>query len=99
MPKSGKVVVATIECPEGSCRVKTPERVKIKINGKVYVARVVAPKRVAEGSTAKIRLVLPKNARKALRGSRAKAKVKIVLTSSDGKRKVSNPTIKLKGAK
>ncbi|MDQ2700764.1 MAG: right-handed parallel beta-helix repeat-containing protein [Actinomycetota bacterium] len=99
VPNSGKVVVAAVRCPDGTCRINTPNRVKVRIRGKVYRVRVAAPNRVTKGDSARIRIVLPKAARKALRGTRTKAKVRIVLTSSNGERTVTNRAVKLKGAK
>jgi hypothetical protein len=43
-----------------------------------------------------VRLVLPPRARRAIRGTRAKARVKIVITSK-GKRKVVNRAFVLRG--
>ncbi len=97
VPASGKVVVLAVKCPSGKCRIKAPKRVKVKIRGKVYRVKVKAPSRIGQGKTAKVRLVLPARARRAIRGGRTKARVKIVVTSNNGKRKVVNRTFVLKG--
>lgn len=97
VPRSGKVVIVAVKCPSGKCRIKAPKRVKVKIRGKVYVVKVKAPARVAQGQTAQVRLVLPPRARRAIRGTRTKARVKVVITSSNGKRKVVNRAFVLRG--
>jgi len=97
VPRSGKVVIVAVKCPSGKCRIKAPKRVKVKIRGKVYLVKVKAPARVAQGQTGQVRLVLPPRARRAIRGTRAKARVKIVITSSNGKRKVVNRAFVLRG--
>lgn len=99
VPNSGKVVVTTIKCPEGTCRIKAPKTIKVKIGGKTYTARVKVRKKVGEGKSAKVTIVLPKKARKAIKGKTGKAKLKITVTSSDGEKKTLNQTIKLKGKK
>lgn len=99
VPSSGKVVVTTITCPDGTCQVKAPKTVKVKIGGKTYTAKVKVQTKVGEGKSAKVTIVLPKNARKAIKGKTGKAKLKITVTSSDGKKKTLNQNIKLKGKK
>jgi len=96
VPRSGKVVIVAVRCPSGKCRITAPKRVKVRIRGKVYRVKVKAPARVAQGKTGRVRLVLPLRARRAIRGTRAKARVKIVITSK-GKRKVVNRAFVLRG--
>jgi hypothetical protein len=99
VPNNGKVVVATIRCPDGTCRIKAPKRVKVKIGKRTYVATVKVQKRVVEGKSGKVRIVLPKKARKAIKGRSGRAKLKITVTSTDGTRRTVNQTVKLKGRK
>jgi hypothetical protein len=97
VPKNGKVVIVTLKCPQGTCTVKAPKKVRVRIRGKVFIVKVKAPNRIGEKASGKVRLVLPPRARKALKGTRTKAKVRIVVTSSDGKRKVVDRRFVLKG--
>jgi len=99
VPRSGKVVLAAVRCPDGPCRIKTTKRVRVRIRGKVYVVRVKAPARVGNGKTGRVRLVLPPRARKAIRGTRTRAKVKVVVTSKSGKRRVINRGVVLRGVR
>ena len=99
VPANGKVAVTTIKCPDGTCQVDAPKTIKVKIGGKTYTAKVKVQKNVGEGESAKVTIVLPKKAQKALKGKSGKAKLKITVTSSDGKKRNLNQTIKLKGKK
>ncbi len=75
----GVAKVATVSCRKGrTCALETPKRVRIAIAGKSYSARVLAPKRLAAGRKARVRVVLPRAARKALVGRRASVRLKIV---------------------
>lgn len=97
VPNNGKVVAMTIQCPEGTCKINAPKKVKVKIGGKVYYATVKVQDKVGEGKSAKLRLILPKRVRKALKGKRAKASIKVTVVSSDGSKKTVKQTVKLKG--
>lgn len=97
VPRTGKVVILAVGCPSGNCRIKTPKRVRVRIKGKVYLVKVKAPARLAQGKAGRVRLVLPPRARRAIRGARAKARVKIVITSKGSKRKIINRAFVLRG--
>lgn len=64
----GVVTVATLACPVGgtACETTVPKRLAAKIGGKRYVLTVSAPKSIAAGKSAAIKVRLPKAAREAL---------------------------------
>ncbi len=97
VPANGKVTIVTLKCPQGTCTVKAPKKVRVKIRGKVYSVTVKAPGKLGEKKSGKVELILPPKARKALKGTKTKAKVKIVVTSTDGKSRVVNRSFTLKG--
>ncbi len=99
VPNDGKVVAMTIKCPEGTCTVNAPKKVKVRIGGKVYFASVKVQQRVGEGKSAKVRLVLPKRARQALKGRKTSTKLKVTVVSTDGTKRTVTQTVKLKGKK
>lgn len=80
----GVAEVVIVSCRKGrACALKTPKRVRIAIAGKSYSARVLAPKRLAAGRKVRVRVVLPRAARKALVGRRASVRLKIVAIAGD----------------
>jgi hypothetical protein len=100
-PKSAKVggkrlaTVATLRCGTATCTVSVPKSVKVKIGGRTYKVAVTAPKRVAAGKQATVRVKLTAAAYKALRGRKATAKVKVVVTAG-GKRTTRTAAVSLK---
>jgi hypothetical protein len=64
--KGSRAVVASISCEVGPCRVSAPRTAKVRIGGAAYVAAIVVPTTVAEGRSARVGLLLPETARKAL---------------------------------
>ncbi|MDO8210315.1 HtaA domain-containing protein [Conexibacter sp. CPCC 206217] len=90
--------VATVACPAGAaCSLKAPKVVGVRIGGKRYSARVVAPQRIAAGKRAALRVRLTKAAVKRLAGRRATVRVVVTVTSGSvaTKRTVS---VTLRGA-
>jgi hypothetical protein len=79
---SRPVRIAVLRCGDSSCTVKAPKKVKVKIKGKRYKLEVLFPKAIKAGGAGKLRVKLPKAARKALAGRRAKVKVKVEITAS-----------------
>ncbi|MDO8187078.1 HtaA domain-containing protein [Conexibacter sp. JD483] len=74
--------VATVSCPQGAaCTLGAAARVKLTIGGKRYTATVLAPKRVAAGKRATVRLRLTKAAAARLAGRRANARLTLTVKS------------------
>lgn len=71
-----RATVATVACPKGArCRLTVPKAVTVRIAGKAYRVAVVAPKTIAGGKRATIRLRLSGGALRALRGRKAVVRV------------------------
>jgi parallel beta-helix repeat protein len=95
VPANGQVTVANVSCPSGSCEVaaKSPS---LTIGGKAYKVTVKAPRKVAAGDSAPIRIVLSKAARAALaKEGKGRCTVKVTVTSSTGEAKTVTVTVKL----
>ncbi|HVW46621.1 MAG TPA: choice-of-anchor D domain-containing protein, partial [Solirubrobacterales bacterium] len=87
--RNGIAVLARLACPVGSrCRVQVPRRVGVKIAGRRVGgphrlrAAVLAPRSIAPGASALLRLKLPSAAAEALRGHTAKLRLKVRLASA-----------------
>jgi len=63
--------------------VKAPKRVGVRIAGRTYRARILAPASIAPGGTASVRVKLPV-AWAALEGRRARLRVPLVVSSGEG---------------
>ncbi|HEX3736337.1 MAG TPA: hypothetical protein VHV53_02250 [Solirubrobacterales bacterium] len=65
---SGAVELARLSCPSGgsACKAVVPKHLGVRIGGKRYLLRVVAPKKVGAGKSATLRVRLSKAARQAL---------------------------------
>jgi nitrous oxidase accessory protein NosD len=100
VPGSGEIKAAVVSCPAGSsCQIAvgTPQA---KIGGKSYKLRIKAPGRIAAGSSATVKLILPKAAREALeKAGKGKVTVKITVTSSSGATETVTLKIRLVGKK
>jgi hypothetical protein len=81
--KKGIVRLAQLRCPAGAqaCVVKAPRRVRVKIAGKPFSARVLAPKRIKPGSKAILRIRLPKRSLNLL--GKASGRLRVSVTSGD----------------
>jgi hypothetical protein len=92
----GSATLATITCSATeACSLQAPKNVKFKIGGKSFSAKVVAPKWILAGKSAKVAVKLPKAAVEELGGDKAKISVKLVLGSgSQTTTKVVNVTLK-----
>lgn len=78
--------IGTVACgTAAACRVTVPKSIKIRIGGRTYVARVLAPRTAARGKRATIRLRLTAAARRALRGRAATAKVRVVVRAGSAR--------------
>lgn len=89
-----RATLATIACPAKSrCKLTTPKRVTVRIAGKRYRVTVRAPKSIAGGKRAAIRVQLPSAALRALRGRTATVRVKTTVNASGT---VTRRTVKAK---
>ncbi len=78
--------VARASCPAdgGACTVAAPKRVAVKIAGQRYWAKVLAPKRIAAGSSAVVRVKLGAAAVVALGGAKLQIPLSIRLSNAAG---------------
>lgn len=83
--RNGKAAIATLRCGAQACRVTAPKSVRVKIARKAYRVAVLAPKRLAPGRVGRLRVKLPKAARKALAGRKATVKVKVSIAAGGSK--------------
>jgi hypothetical protein len=79
--RQGIVKLASVACRTGSCRIAAPGRVRLAIAGRRYAVLVLAPKRLAAGGRATIRLKLPRKAVAALAGRRARVRLSLSVRS------------------
>jgi hypothetical protein len=96
VPDSGQVTVATVSCASESCDVvaKAP---KVKIGGKSYKVKVKVPATMSAGDKAPVKVVLPKQTRKALEAEgKGKVTLTLTVTNADGTKKTVNVTVMLK---
>lgn len=85
--RHGVARLATLACPAGSsCTVTAPTRVKVRIAGKRFWAKVLAPASLPAGSTTSLRLRLSPKARRALAGGAATVVVPVVLSNAGSRR-------------
>jgi hypothetical protein len=102
-PKAGQPAkrlarVARLACPARgtACRVAAPKRTTVRIAGKRYTVRVLAPKRIRPGRKAAVRVRLPKAAAERLQGGRAKIKLDVAIVAN-GKRKTRTIRATIRG--
>ena len=75
-----RATIATIKCPDASCKLSAPKTVKAKIRGKSYKVTVSAPKSLAKGKTGYLRVNFTKAQAKRLKGRSTKVTVKLKVT-------------------
>jgi hypothetical protein len=99
-PARRVVRVARLSCRARgtACRVAAPKRTRVRIAGKRYRVRVLAPKRIRPGRKAFIRIRLSKAAANRLRGRRATIRLKVAITAN-GKRKTRRIKVTIKGGR
>jgi hypothetical protein len=86
--------VGTISCGEGTCQVDSKAAVA-KLGGKSFKLKVIVPATISAGSSAAVKVVLPKSVRKAL----AKAKVgtvRVTIAVINAKGQTVTQTIRVK---
>lgn len=94
------VTVATLICPQGgaACTVSAPKRARIRIAGRRHTLSVLAPRRIAPGRRAALRLRLSRAAAVRLRGRRARVRLRIAI-GTQGTRTVRTVAVTLRGAR
>ena len=95
------VQIARLTCPAGggACTVTAPKQVTVKIAGQRVRATVLAPRTVAAGKRATVRVQLTKAAAKRLAGRRAAVSVTVKVRATGGKTVTRVVKVTLKGAK
>lgn len=84
--RGGKVAIARVRCLRDPCQLTAPKRTRVRIAKNSFWAAVVAPRRIATGRTAYLRIKLPRKALEKLAGRRGKVAVRIAVVL-DGQRK------------
>ena len=78
LPKSRRAAIGTVTCPPGgACTIKVPKKVRVKRAGVKYVLAVKAPKKLAGGKSAKVRVRFSRAAARELSGARVRPKVAV----------------------
>lgn len=92
----GAATVATVTCPATEpCSLQAPKNVKFKVGGKSFNARVIAPKWILAGRSAKVTVKVSKAALAELGAGKAKISLKLVLGSgTQSTTKVVKATLK-----
>jgi hypothetical protein len=96
----GAATVATVTCPATEpCSLRAPKNVKFKVAGKSFSAKVIAPKWILAGKSAKVTVKLTKAALAELGAGKAKISLKLVLGSgTQSTIKVVKATLKANAA-
>ncbi|MDW5596426.1 HtaA domain-containing protein [Conexibacter stalactiti] len=68
--RGGVATVASFSCPRGSCVVTVPRSLRVRIAGRRYALRLLAPKTLRAGKRGTVRVQLSRAARRALAGRR-----------------------------
>jgi hypothetical protein len=95
----GSATVATITCSSTEpCSLQAPKNVKFKVGGKSFSAKVIAPKWILAGKSAKVTVKVPKSALEELGGGKAKISLKLVLgTGTQSTTQLVKATLKGQG--
>jgi hypothetical protein len=83
---NGVATVGEVPCGAAPCTLRAPSRVRVRIGGEGFRARVVVPRRVAAHSRAIVRARLGAKAMVALTGVTAQVKVRVVIRAAGEKR-------------
>lgn len=76
--------LASIKTRGGAVRVNTPKRRNIRVNGRKFTVRIIAPNRIGANRSGTVRVRGPKAAVRALRGQRsAQLKVPVTVIAGD----------------
>ena len=92
----GTATVATIRCPQGSCRVRS-RSARLMIGTRAYKIRVTGSRTIAAGKSAAVRVSVGKRVRRALRRrSTGALTVKLAIRSSNGASVSRTITVRLR---
>ena len=92
----GTATVATIKCPEGTCRISR-RSARLKIGKKTHKVAITGSRTIATGKSASVRISVPKSVRKALsRRGKGALTVKLVVGSSNGGELARTITVQLR---
>lgn len=91
-----RLKVANVRCPAGTCELKLPTRVTLKVGKKRYKVAIDGPDAIAEGRTGRIVALLPAKAVKALKRKKATLSVRFT-TVVGGQSYGSTAKVKLAG--
>lgn len=93
--------IARLSCPAGgrACTVTVPKQVTVKIAGKKLRATVLAPRTIAAGRSATVRVQLTKRAAARLTGRSATISVRVKVSARGGRAVTRVVKVTLKGAK
>jgi Htaa len=84
----GVATLGKIPCGPAACTLRAPSRVRVKIAGEAFRARVDLPHRVAPRTTAAVRVELGPKAVEGLAGVKAPVAVRVVVRSAAGGKQV-----------
>ncbi len=96
--RNGGVDVAKLTCRSTACKVKAPKRARVKISGKLFRAKVLAPKSLRAGASGRVRIKLPRAAIERLVGRRAVVKLRLVV-EANGKRTAKTVRVEIRGGR
>jgi len=82
----GVAIVGEVPCGAAPCTLRAPSRVRVKIGGAGFRARVVIPRRVAAHARATVRVKLGAKAVTELAGASAQVGVRVVLRAAGTKK-------------
>jgi len=89
--------VATVACAKGAaCTLSAPKRVVARIGGKRFAVAVIAPRRIAAGRKAVVRVRLTKAAARRLAGRRVALRLRLT-AASGGAKSTRTVTVTLRG--
>jgi hypothetical protein len=83
---NGVVKVGEVRCGAAPCALRAPSRVRVRIGGEGFRARVLLPRRVAAHARATVRVRLGSKALRELAGASAQVRVRVVVRAAGAKR-------------
>ncbi|ADB49016.1 HtaA domain-containing protein [Conexibacter woesei] len=93
------VTIARLRCPAGrACAVVVPKRVALRVAGRRHFAAVVAPRRIAGGRAATVRVRLTRTTAARLAGRRAAVRVRVKVTAPGSGATVKVVMVMVRGA-
>ena len=93
-----KVLVVTVNCPEGTCSVEQAQA-KLKLQGESVSARIEGPSAISAGGSAQLRAVFSKAAHNLLsQVGRGRLFLKLLVTSTNGTHAELTQSIKLRAS-